>query len=730
MSIKRFTALSAFASRKKIEVKNPDDKFSNYFGSKVFSDEVMKSYVSGSIYKTFKEHISEKKTVNPDLADQIASGLKNWALSQGATHYSHWFQPMTGSTAEKHVSFYGNAFGQNIEGFSGKDLIQQELEIDDERRSGGRATFEARGYTAWDITSPAFIMEVGTGKTLCIPTVYISYTGEALDYKAPLIKSLKYLENAAYFICQYFDRNITKVIPTLGWEQEYFLIDSSVYYAREDLVMTGRTVQGRRPAKGQLLDDHYFGAIPERVYSFMRDFEIEAFKLGIPLRTRHNEMAPSQFECAHMYEELNLAVDHNLLLMDVMDRVSSKHKLKVLLHEKPFKNLNGSSKHTNWSLMTDAGKNLLSPGSTPRTNLQFLTFFINTIAAINNHERLLRSSFLSAGNELRLGNNEAPPHILSIYIGPRLKEVLNIIEKNIDEDTFDEQENLALRLELHNHIPKILLDNTDQNRTSPIAFTGNKFELRTVGSSENCGAPMIIWNAIVGDQLKKFKKEVDALIKQGDYKDVAILKVLRRILLKNKRILFDGDNTSEEWVKEAKKRGLSYVDNLPEALEEMSSSTAIEVFKNANVFNKQEIEVRSEILLKNYAQSIQIESRVLGDLAINKIVPCAVNYQSRLLNNIKLQKECGLDKKLHKNQLKLIENISLHMDKCVELEEKMRLLRIKIGQEKSVKQKAIAFNQQIRPMMDTLRDSCEHLEVFCDDEGWPLPKYYEMLITK
>ena len=728
MSNKRLIALKTFVSRKKVLTEENTGNISDYFGDNVFNDKSMQAYLSTDAYIQLKELISQNKKVKPELADQLAFGMKKWAMERGATHYTHWFQPMTGSTAEKHESFFSGTLAGGIEEFSGNVLIQQVPDTASFPTGSVRATFEARGYTEWDITSPAFIMNVGAGKTLCIPTIFVAFDGSALDFKAPLLRSLKAIENAALGVCNYFDRNVTRVVPTLGWEQEYFLVDAAMYYARPDLVMTGRTIQGRRPAKGQQLDDHYFGAIPERIYSYMREFETEAHKLGIPLRTRHNEVAPSQFECAPKHEDANLAVDHNMLLLDVMDRVSSKHKLKVLTHEKPFEGLNGSGKHNNWSLRTDTEKNLLSPGTTPRTNLQFLTFFLNTIAAINKHDKLLWAGFASAGNEHRLGLMEAPSEVISVYIGPHLRETLDIIEKRIDEDTFGEQENLELRLDLHNRIPSILVENTDQNRTAPIAFTGNKFEFRSIGASANCSSILIILNTIVTDQLLVFKKEVDTLIKGGDYKDVAILKVLKKIYKENKRILYEGDNYSEEWRKEAKKRKLSFISNAPDALEELISEENILLFEKHKVLSKGESHTRRDTFLKNYSLSIQIESRVLGEMVLNQIIPAAADHQNKLLKTLKGIKELGID--ISKNKLlEILSEISQHINVIIPLEKEMAALRKKAREEDDIFKVAKLYNKEVKDIMKEIRYHCDKLEMYIDDNKWPLPKYSELLIT-
>ena len=727
MSKTRFNAISAFSSRPKVNVELPSEKISDFFASAVFDDKQMKEYLPSDAYKRLAACIRDGKKVDRDIADQVASAMKAWAMKQGATHYTHWFQPLTGTTAEKHDSFFMPKGTGGVEEFNADSLVQQEPDASSFPSGGIRVTFEARGYTAWDVTSPAFIMTVGSGKTLCIPTIFISYTGETLDYKAPLLKSINVLDQAATEVAHYFDRDVKHVFTTLGWEQEYFLVDSAMYYARPDLVMSGRTLLGRRSPKGQQLEDHYFGAIPERVYAYMRDFEIECLKLGIPVRTRHNEVAPSQFECAPMFEEANLAVDHNSLLMDVMDRVSSKHKLKVLFHEKPFAGVNGSGKHNNWSISTDTGVNLLSPGKTPRTNLQFLTFFVNTIAAVNRHEELLRASVATHGNEHRLGANEAPPAIISVFSGTYLKEVLDMIESRVDEKKFDEQDNINLRLDIHNRIPDIMLDNTDRNRTSPFAFTGNKFEFRAVGSSANCALPITVLNAIVAEQLKIFKIEVDEYIKGGDYKDVAIIKVLRKTIKEIKRIMFEGDNYSQEWHKEAKKRGLSNNVTAPSALGAFASKKSVKLFEELGIYTHRESEARYEIALENYVKAIQIESRTLGEMIVNQIIPACIEYQNKLITNVKGLKEIGLENKFYEAQTTILKGISESIDKLISLEKEMHDLRVKANNTTEMLKQANLYSEKVRPVMSEIREIADHLETIVDDELWRLPKYREML---
>ena len=727
----RFEALNAFATRPKVKVEMPSHKVSDFFAESVFNDTAMKEFLSKDAYTLLKKCIEEDRKVDRELAGAIASAMKTWAISKGATHYTHWFQPLNGVTAEKHDSFFTSIDGVGIEDFSANSLIQQETDGSSFPSGGLRATFEARGYTVWDLTSPAFIMTVGEGKTLCIPTIYFSYTGETLDYKSPLLRSLQALNQAATDVCQYFDKNIKKVNATLGWEQEYFLIDSALYYARPDLAMTGRTLLGKRSAKDQQLEDHYFGAIPERVYAYMRDMEIEAFKLGIPIHTRHNEVAPSQFECAPMFEEANLAVDHNQLLIDVMDRVSSKHKFKVLLHEKPFAGVNGSGKHCNWSLSTNTGLNLLSPGSTPRTNLRFLTFFINIIAAVNRHEELLRASIASHSNDLRLSAHEAPPVIMSVFTGSFLKDVLEILEEKVYEGRLNKSGDIGLRLDIHNKIPIVVWDNTDRNRTSPFAFTGNKFEFRAVGSSANCSLPVTVINAIVTEQLVKFKTEVDKYIKAGNYKDIAILKVLRKTLIESKRILFEGDNYSDEWVKEAQKRGLSNHKYTPAALKAFKNEKTIKLFEEQKIMSREECVARYEILMHDYSTHFQIESRVLGEIVSNQIIPACIEYENKLIQSISGLKALNvIDNSVYSPRLELLQNISKSISDLMILTKEMRELRIEGNHIKSETEKAELYCNQVAPLMQKIREISDELESNVEDKLWPLPKYREIMLTK
>ncbi|RYY65332.1 MAG: glutamine synthetase type III, partial [Chitinophagaceae bacterium] len=622
-------------------------------------------------YKSLTASVKNGKKIDRSMGNQIANGLRAWAESKGVTHFTHWFQPLTGLSAEKHDSFFTlKGDGTPIEEFEGAALIQQEPDASSFPNGGLRATFEARGYTAWDPSSPAFIMEIGEGKTLCIPTIFISYTGESLDTKTPLIKALVSLDKAAVEVCQYFDKNVSKVTATLGWEQEYFVIDAGLATARPDLTLTGRTVYGHAPAKGQQLEDHYFGAIPERVYAFMRDFEQESYKLGIPLRTRHNEVAPAQFECAPIFEEANLAVDHNTLLMDVMTRVAKRHSLVVLLHEKPFAGINGSGKHNNWSMSTDTGVNLLAPGKTPKTNLMFLTFFVNAIKAVHDYADLMRATIASAGNDHRLGANEAPPAIISIFIGKYLSDVLEEVEKRVGEK-FDEQDEAILKLDIHKSIPELMLDNTDRNRTSPFAFTGNKFEFRAVGSAANCATPMMTLNTIMAQTLQDFKAEVDGLIEKGEKKEVAIMEIIKKYIVESKASLFEGDGYSDAWEKEAEKRGLANVKTTPLALDAFVTDRAKKLFEINNIFTHAELEARHEIMLEDYVKKVQIEARVMGDLASTLVLPAAVKYQNILIKNIVGLKEAGLAEKHFANQKQILETLSEHINIISDNVEKM-----------------------------------------------------------
>ncbi len=731
MSSLRFQALQALAAGEEKKISGyTEKKITAMFGSNVFSGRTMRENLSDEAYKSLMNSAKTGTKIERRMADQIAAGMKAWAESQGVTHFTHWFQPLTGTTAEKHDSFFTiKSDGSAIELFDGDALIQQEPDASSFPNGGIRATFEARGYTAWDPSSPAFIMEAGSGKTLCIPTIFIAYNGESLDHKAPLLKSISALDKAAVDVCHYFDKNVTKVTATLGWEQEYFVIDDTIANARPDLLMCGRTLVGHSPAKGQQLEDHYFGSIPERVYAYMQDFEQESYKLGIPLRTRHNEVAPCQFECAPIFEEVNIAVDHNTLLMDVMNKVAKRHKLKVLLHEKPFAGVNGSGKHNNWSLATDTGVNLLSPGKTPRTNLMFLTFFVNTIKAVHDYADLMRASIASANNDHRLGANEAPPAIMSVYIGKYLTEVLDEIESRV-KDKFSEQDEVILKLDIHKQIPELLMDNTDRNRTSPFAFTGNKFEFRAVGSSANCSTPMVVLNTIMAATLRKFRTDVDALMEKGEKKEIAILHVLRQYITESKKIRFEGDNYSAEWAEEAARRGLSNFKTTPEALDAYITEHAKDVFFSNGIFSKRELEARHEIMLEDYVKKVQIEARILGYLATNHILPAAIGYQNELIANVKGLKDLGLSTASYKAQLNLVEVISSHIQNINDNVEAMIEARKRANNTEDMHKRAHMYCHEVKTHFDLIRYHADKLELIIDDKLWPLPKYRELLYLK
>jgi glutamine synthetase len=726
----RFQALNNIINTSPIPP-DQDIKITAVFAENVFTHEVARQFLSDEAYKSLLASIRAGQKIDRVMANQIASGIKAWAESKGVSHFTHWFQPLTGTTAEKHDSFFTiKSDGRAIEQFEGDALIQQEPDASSFPSGGLRATFEARGYTAWDPSSPAFIMDIGYGKTLCIPTIFVSYTGESLDYKAPLLKALAAVDHAATEVCHYFDRNVTKVTPTLGWEQEYFVIDEGLFNARPDLVMCGRTVFGHSPAKGQQLEDHYFGSIPERVYAFMRDFEKESYKLGIPLRTRHNEVAPGQFECAPIFEEANIAVDHNTLLMDVMSRVATRHKLKVLLHEKPFAGINGSGKHNNWSLATDTGVNLLAPGKTPKTNLMFLTFFVNTIKAVHDYADILRASIASAQNDFRLGANEAPPAIISVFIGQYLSKVLDSVKQRVSDD-FDEQDESMLKMDIHRNIPELLMDNTDRNRTSPFAFTGNKFEFRAVGSSANCGNPMTVLNTIMAETLKQFKKDVDGLIEKGEKKEIAILHTLREYIVSSERILFEGDGYSEEWEKEAERRGLANVKTTPLALDAMITDKAKHLFESNKIYSHVELEARHEIELEKYIKKVQIEGRVMAELATSHILPAAVRYQNILIDNLRGLKEAGLSEGACTQRTKAVQKISEHINQLSELVTNMIEARKKCNNMPDSREKAIAYCSEVKEAyFDQIRYHADKLELLVDDKEWYLPKYRELLFMR
>ncbi len=727
----RFKAIDNLSNEMHEITVEASPKITSFFGENVFTLDTARQFLSDEAYKSLVNSIKGGKKIDRNAAGHIASGIRSWAENKGVTHYTHWFQPLTGTTAEKHDSFFTlKSDGTDIEEFDGAALIQQEPDASSFPSGGLRATFEARGYTAWDPTSPAFIMEMGNGKTLCIPTIFVSYTGESLDYKAPLLKSLEALNKSAVDVANYFDKNITKVTATLGWEQEYFVMDEALANARPDLIQCGRTVFGAAPAKGQQLEDHYFGSIPERVYAFMRDYELEAYKLGIPLRTRHNEVAPAQYECAPIFEEVNLAVDHNTLLMDIMTRVAKRHKLVVLLHEKPFAGINGNGKHNNWSMATDTGVNLLAPGKTPKTNLMFLTFFVNTIKAVHDYAELLRAAIASEPNDHRLGANEAPPAIISVFIGRYLTKVLEDIETRVG-DKFDEQDEAILKLDLHRSIPELLLDNTDRNRTSPFAFTGNKFEFRAVGSSSNCANAMITLNTIVAETLKNFKKEVDALIEKGDKKEIAMMHVIQKYIVESKNVLFEGDGYSEEWQQEATKRGLPNIKTTPLALDAMLTDKVKNLFSNNKIYTHVELEARHEIELEKYIKKVQIEARVMGDLAINHIIPAAIKYQNTIIENIRGLKEAGLKEDMYASQMQILKEISEHIQVIYTKVDAMVEARKIANNIQDNREKALTYESSVKSAyFDEIRYHVDKLERLVSDENWTLPKYRELLFLR
>ncbi len=725
----RFRALEEVLTRKPVEVKREENLVSDFYGMNVFDRPKMKKYLSKEAYKAVIDAIDNGTPVDRKMADQVAQGMKSWALESGATHITHWFHPLTDGTAEKHDAFV--VHGENggvVESLSGSMLSQQEPDASSFPSGGIRATFEARGYTAWDPSSPAFIVD----NTLTIPTIFISYTGEALDYKTPLLKAIAAVDKAATEVCQYFDKNVTKVTANLGWEQEYFLIDEALYMARPDLMLTGRTLMGHSAAKDQQLEDHYFSSIPTRVFRFMEDLENEAYKLGIPVKTRHNEVAPNQFEVAPIFEEVNLANDHNQMIMDLMKKIARRHNFAVLLHEKPFAGINGSGKHNNWSLSTDTGVNLYSPGKNPKSNLQFLTFVINTLKALHVNQDMLRASILTAPNTHRLGANEAPPAIISAFLGAEVTKMLDLMEEAVVDRKMTPDEKTALKLNI-GRIPEIILDTTDRNRTSPFAFTGNRFEFRAVGSSANCASAMIALNTAVADQLTKFKIEVDALIEAGVKKDEAIFQVLKKLIIESKAIRFDGNGYSDEWKAEAAKRGLTNITSVPSALEALEDPRVIELYEKAGVLTHREIESRIEVELEKYTKKIQIEARVLGDLAMNHIIPTAIKYQTSLLENIKNVKEVfGAEylETVAEGRLELIKEIGGHISaikaKVSDLVEARKVANVI----ESAKEKAVAYETQVRPYLDDIRYHIDKLELIVDNELWPLPKYRELLFVR
>ncbi len=720
MATLRFRSLEIAASRKMPEIISPSEKISDYYGENAFGLERMKEMLSPDVFDKVTYYIDKGKKIDPDTADAVAAAVKTWAISKGITHYTHWFQPLTGATAEKHDTFFDPQ--QKIEKFKGSALVQQEPDASSFPSGGIRSTFEARGYTAWDPSSPIFIW----GHTLCIPTIFVSYTGEALDYKFPLLKALDAIDKAATAVCKYFDRSVTKVNASLGCEQEYFVVDKALFYARPDLVMGGKTVFGHNPARGQQLDDHYFGSIPNRVYNYMKDFEVECHKLGIPVSTRHNEVAPGQFEVAPVFEELNIANDHNQLMMDIMRKVADRHNLSVIFHEKPFAELNGSGKHNNWSLITNTGINLFQPSSSARDNLQFLVFFVATIKAVYEYADLLRASVASSGNDYRLGANEAPPAIMSVFIGSQLSAVLDELEHN-GNITIKKGENMYMKLGI-DKIPEIMLDNTDRNRTSPFAFTGNKFEFRAVGGDANVAAPMAILNLIVADQLKQFKKDVDARIKKGYDKRIAIVNVLREHIKQSKKVRFEGDGYSEDWVNEAEKRGLPNISNTPRALKAYLTEKNKSLFTRHKVLTARELEARTETMLENYIMKTQIESRVMGDLALNHIIPISVSYQNKLIENANGLKGLGID---NAAVIRTVTEISKHIEAVKNgvydmIDERRRVNKIEDPYER-----AIEYCDNVREkFFDKIRYHVDKLELYVDNDDWPLMKYRELLFYR
>ncbi|MDO5523713.1 MAG: glutamine synthetase III [Bacteroidia bacterium] len=728
MSTLRFKAVEEAAKRVPVAISVPKQLPSEYFGKNVFNRTQMSKYLSKETMNTVLDAIDQGITLQREIADHVAAGMKMWAIEMGATHYTHWFQPLTEGTAEKHDSFvdYVNAPGGNIiERFSGKLLAQQEPDASSFPSGGIRNTFEARGYTAWDPSSPAFIIE----DTLCIPTVFISYTGEALDYKTPLLKSLSAIDKAAVEVCKLFDPSVKKVYSYLGWEQEYFLVDQALYVARPDLNLTERTLMGHESAKNQQLEDHYFGAVPPRVAAFMREVEHEAYKYGIPLKTRHNEVAPNQFELAPIYGETNLAIDQNLLIMSLMHKIADRHNFKLLLHEKPFAGVNGSGKHNNWSLGTDTGVGLFTPGKTTHENLRFVTFLVNTLMAVYKHNSLLKASIMSAQNAHRLGANEAPPAIISVFLGSQLTSVLDKIEESSDDDdiTMDELRKMKLGI---SHIPEVLIDNTDRNRTSPFAFTGNRFEFRAVGSSANCSSAMSALNAVVASQLIDFKKEIDKKVKEGMKKEQAIFDTLRSYIKECKPIRFDGNGYSDEWKEEAQKRGLDCETSVPLIYDAYLSEPSVKMYESIGVLNERELHARNEVKWETYTKKIQIEARVLGDLSMNHIIPVATQYQSMLLDNLYKMRvvfdEAKADR-LSKEDAALIEEIATHISAIKTNVDDMVDARKSANKLEDAREKSIAYHDTVEPYLNTIRYHIDKLELIVDNQMWPLPKYRELL---
>lgn len=729
MSIFRFNAVEKASNRKAVEASTPDQKVSEYFGENVFNRKTMQKYLSKETFKALTQSIDSGTPIDREIANHVAAGMKMWALEKGVTHYTHWFQPLTDGTAEKHDAFVehdGN--GGMIEEFSGKLLVQQEPDASSFPNGGLRNTFEARGYSAWDPSSPAFIVD----DTLCIPTVFIAYTGEALDYKTPLIRSIEALNKAATDVCRYFSDDVNKVIAYLGWEQEYFLIDEDLYSARPDLSLTERTLLGHESAKNQQLDDHYFGAIPSRVQEFMKDLEVECYKLGIPVKTRHNEVAPNQFEFAPIYEECNLANDHNQLLMSVMKRVARRHNFRVLLHEKPFKGVNGSGKHCNWSMGTNTGINLFSPGKDREDNLRFITFIVNTITAVYKYNALLKATIASATNAHRLGANEAPPAIISTFLGSQISEILDRFENSSIEDAIEVDDKKRLHLGF-GQIPELLLDNTDRNRTSPFAFTGNRFEFRALGSSANCGSAMLALNSAVAYQLRQFKTDVDSLRAQGKSKEAAIFEVLKNYIKESKPIRFDGNGYSDAWKEEALRRGLDCENSVPLQYDAYLKPDVIKMFGETGVLSQKELEARNEVKWEIYIKKVQIEARVLGDLSLNHIIPVVICYQTILLENVTRLKDVFSEEEyetLSAEPRRLIRKISAHIAAVTTKVDEMVEARKKANRITDMREKAITYHDTVAPYLDEIRDHIDDLELMVDNQSWPLPKYRELLFIR
>ena len=720
----RFKMVEAALNHTAVEVEAPSTRPSDYFGVKVFGRNVMRKYLDKPTYDALLNTMDNGTPLSLELADSVAAGMRQWALDNGADHYTHWFQPLTGGTAEKHDSFSDpDGKGLVIESFSGKVLAQQEPDASSFPNGGIRNTFEARGYSAWDPTSPAFIVDT----TLCIPTVFIAYTGEALDYKVPLLRSISAVDKAATEVCHYFDKNVNRVYTYLGWEQEYFLVDESLWAARPDLVLTGRTLMGHESAKNQQLEDHYFGAIPARVINFMKELEYESLKLGIPVKTRHNEAAPGQFELAPVYEEANLANDHNQLLMTIMDKIARRHRFRVLLHEKPFKGINGSGKHNNWSLGTDTGVNLFGPGKTPSENLQFITFLVNVIAAVHRHNGLLKAAIMSATNIHRLGSNEAPPAIISTFLGSQISLVLDKLERSTSDDAIRFDAKSVLKMSGISQIPSILLDNTDRNRTSPFAFTGNRFEFRAVGSSDNCAEAIITLCAATAEQLTEFKHEVDAKIERGMKKDKAIYETLKRMIRECKSIHFDGNGYSEEWKQEAARRGLDCETSAPLIFDRYLDDKSIKMFGDTGVYSRVQVEARTQVKRETYTKKIQIEARVLGDITMNNIIPVASKYESVLLDKAYKMKELGLN---YESDIELIRDIQGHTSAIQRLVGEMIEARKVANRIEDQREKAIKYHDTVAIYLDQIRDHIDKMEEVIDDQLWPLPKYRELLFIR